>query len=466
MTKIFSRLFKPLRWLLLMAAALACNVSAFMSEPPPTLQVSVLTPTPAELSPVPPTRELPTEAAESRPFDPSVPELLNEVQTDRLMYAVYTLASFNTRHVLSSTSDPAQGIGAARDWLISQWTAMRSAYPAKQIQVWTQPVNYQWKTYNIAADNVVAVFPGTEIGGGVIVIGAHYDSITTDWENGAAYAPGANDNGSGIAAMLEIGHIMARRQHRATIIFVGFTAEETGKQGSETFAQGYLRANNIQLRAMINLDLIGSEYGPNDELDRRTVRLFSADPNDSISRQLARQIALITSTYIEDMTLVLQSSEERRGRWGDHQPFSAAGYPAIRIIQGQENLERQHTARDTPDGVQAAYLTRVTRLVMASVKVLADGLPAPSNLSLTTRANDPQTLTLAWSPVPEAVGYLMVLRKTSSLSFDQVLTVGDVEQMTWVDITKYSTVALASIDDKGQMGVLSPEYSIQALAQR
>ncbi|MBX3083215.1 MAG: M20/M25/M40 family metallo-hydrolase [Anaerolineae bacterium] len=437
-----------------------------MSDTPPTLQVSVVTPTPAELSPVPPTRELPTEAALSRPFDPSVSDLLNDVQSDRLMYAVFTLASFNTRHVLSSTTNSAQGIGAARDWLITQWTAMRSAYPNKQIQIWTQPVNYQWKTYTIATENVVAVFPGTEIGAGVIVVGAHYDSITTDWENGAAYAPGANDNGSGIAALLEIGHIMARRPHRATIIFVAFTAEETGKQGSETFAQAYLKANNVDVRAMINLDIIGSEYGPNDELDRRTVRLFSADPNDSVSRQLARQIALITSTYIDDMTLVLQSSEERRGRWGDHQSFSAAGYPAIRIIQGQDNLARQHTGRDTPDGVQAAYLTRVTRLVLATVKVLADGLPAPTDLRLTTRANDPQTLTLSWSPVPAAASYLIVLRKMSSLSFDQVLTVGNVAQLQWVDITKYNTVALASVDAKGQMGVLSSEYAIQSLLGR
>jgi hypothetical protein len=463
MKRFFTRLFSPLWWLLVTAVVLACNVSALMSNSPPTLQVSVFTPTPVLLSPVPPTRELPTEVAASRPLDPSVKDLLNEVQSDRLMYAIYTLASFNTRHVLSTTTDPAQGIGAAREWLISQWTAMRSAYPNKQIQVWTQPVTYQWKTYNITSDNIVAVFPGSEIGAGVIVIGAHYDSITTDWENGMAYSPGANDNGSGIAALLEIGHIMAKRPHRATIIFGGFTAEETGKQGSETFAQAYLKANSIDVRAMINLDLIGSEYGPNGELDRRTVRLFSADPNDSISRQLARQIALITSTYINDMTLVLQSSEERRGRWGDHQSFSAAGYPAIRIIQGQEDITRQHTGRDTPDGVQAAYLMRVTRLVMATVKILADGLPPPTDVRLTTRANDPQTLTLAWSPVSEATGYVIVLRKTSSLSFDQVLTVGKVDQVVWVDITKYSTVALASVDSNGQMGVLSPEYAIQSL---
>jgi hypothetical protein len=452
-----------------MAVALACNVSLSLRDAPPTLQVRLLTPTVALLtpaSPPPPTRDLPTEAASSRPVDPSVRALLDEVQPDRLMLAVHTLAGFGTRHVLSAQNDSLQGIGAARGWLVGQFTALGTTYPTKQIQVWTQPVAYEWQGHSVAVENVVAIFPGTHVGAGVVLVGAHYDSITQDWQNGAAYAPGANDNGSGVAAMLEIAHIVAARSHRATLIFVAFAAEETGKQGSAAFAQRYLKAQGVDLHAMINLDIVGSEYGPNGELDRRTLRLFSADPNDSPSRQLARQIALVAETYIDDMKLVLQSSEERRGRWGDQQSFSSVGYPAIRLIQGLEDTTRQHSGRDTPDGVQPAYLMRVTRLALASVKILAEGLPPPRDIAVTMTGNDAQTLTLGWSSVPEATGYLIVLRKASSLSYDRVLTVGDVQHLNWPDLTNYHTVALAAVDANGQMGVLSAEYMIADLRRR
>jgi hypothetical protein len=381
------------------------------------------------------------------------------------MYTIYALAGMNTRHVLSKRDDPAIGIGAARNWLLAQFHSIRDQNPDRQIQVWTQAFAYDWHERTIAAENVVAVFPGTQVGAGVIVIGAHYDSITTDWDNGDAYAPGANDNGSGIAALMEIAQIMGKssRQHRATVIFVCFAAEETGKQGSISFVKDYVQAQNIDLRAMINLDMIGSDTGPNGEVDGRTIRLFSADPNDSISRQLARQIGLIAKTYIDDVDVVLQSSEERRGRWGDHQSFSAAGFASVRFIQGLEDITRQHSHRDTPDGVQPAFLVRNTRLVLAVVKVLADGLPMPHNIDLNMRSADASTLTLSWSPVSGAVGYLLMLRKQSSLNYDQVLTLGDVEQLAWADIARYHTLALAAIDANGQIGAFSPELSVAEL---
>src|SRR5260221_579562 len=129
--------------------------------------------------------------------------------------------------------------------------------------------------------------------------------------------------------MLEFARILAPHKHRATLIFVAFAAEESGRQGSLAFVQNYLQAQDppIDVRGMINLDIVGSEVGPNGVVDRRTVRLFSAPPNESVSRQLARRIALIANTYLFDVNVVLQSAEERAGRWGDHQSFSAAGYP-------------------------------------------------------------------------------------------------------------------------------------------
>jgi hypothetical protein len=309
------------------------------------------------------------------------------------------------------------------------------------------------------------------VGAGVIVLGAHYDSISTDFTNGQVDAPGADDNASGVAALLEIARILAAQPHRATLLFVAFAAEETGRQGSQTFVKSYLQAQDppIAVRGMINLDTIGSEVGPNGEIDHQTIRLFSAEPNDSISRQLARQLVLIISTYLPDeVNPVLQSAEERVGRWGDHQPFSEAGYPAVRIIQGLEDQARLHSPRDTFDNVQPGYLMRTTRAALASTIILADGPTPPGDLALRALAGDPQTQVLIWTPVPGAARYLVALRQTSSLYYDQLLTVeaSPTPELRWAGFGKYATVAVATVDAAGRMGPLSPEVSIASLLRK
>src|SRR5262249_55665683 len=144
--------------------------------------------------------------------------------------------------------------------------------------------------FNVSSQNVVAIMQGTDVGAGVILVCAHYDTMPADFTNGQADAPGANANASGVAAMLEIARIMAAKPHRATLIFAAFTAEETGRQGSLTFVQSYLQAQKspIDLRAVLNLDMIGNGT-PADTGAPASIRLFSAESNESASRQLARQ---------------------------------------------------------------------------------------------------------------------------------------------------------------------------------
>jgi hypothetical protein len=449
--------------MLLLAAA--CDYAA---DPPATLQVRVSTPIPTSPPVIQPTPTTPVGLGLKRPVDPSVSALLDQVQNDRLMFAVGSLVGMETRHVLSAKDNPAKGIGAARDWLLGQFDALRDAHPEKKIDVWTQPVQFTWRTFEVKSENIVAVFQGKDIGAGVIVVGAHYDSISSDAYNGDAPAPGADDNASGVAAMLEIAHIMAPLPHRATLIFVAFTAEETGRQGSLAFVSDYLQAQNppIALRGMINLDIVGSDRGQNNRVDQRTLRLFSADPNDSASRQLARQLALVINTYTTDINPALQSAEERTGRWGDQQSFSAGGYPSMRFIQGIEDLSRQHSPRDTLDNIQLDYLIRATRAVLAGVIILADGPMPPTNLTL--RRNAVGTQTLNWTPVQGAAGYLIALRQTSSLFYDQVLTLAAAgqSQLEWDQYTKYTTIAMCAYDTAGRIGPFSAEVSINSLLRR
>ncbi len=458
--------------LILLALVLlpACN---FAAVPPPTLQVQYPTPTitsPFRVSPTPvaSAASLPPGAlAGSRPGDPGVYSLLDLVQSDQLMVVVGTLADMQTRHVLSRKTASIGGIEGARDWLVAQFNAIRAANPQQPISVWTQPVPFTWNGVNVSPENVVAVFEGTDVGAGVVVLGAHYDSISTDFHNGQAYAPGANDNGSGVAAMLEIAQILAPQPHRSTIVFVAFAAEETGRQGSLAFVKSYLQAQDppIALRGMINMDIVGSEVGRNGEIDHRTIRLFSAEPNDSPSRQLARQMALFVGMYLDDVDPVLQSAEERVGRWGDHQSFSAAGYPSVRIIQGLEDVSRQHTPRDTIDNVQPAYLMRTTRAALVSVLLLADGPTPPTMLAMRIPPGSPQTQVLSWTPAPGAAHYLVALRQMSSLFYDQTFTIAAsaAPEVSWTEFGRYSTVAVAAVDASGRIGPLSPEASIASM---
>jgi hypothetical protein len=450
----------PVLLLLMLTVSVACNIALQGPSSAPTLQFRVTTPTPIAPTPPAPTSIFPTVIATTAAATGLAP-ILDEIESDRLMLAVHMLAGFRTRHVLSVRDSTDQGIAAARDWLIQRFAAMREFAPDKRIDVWTQPLGYAWNGFTVQTENVVAVFPGTEIGAGVIVVGAHYDSITRDWTNGTTLAPGANDNASGVAALLEIAHIMSARRHRATLMFVAFSAEETGKQGSQAFVADYVQRQGIDVRAMINLDIVGSPWGANGESNTRFARLFSAEPNDSVSRQLARQIGLIVRAYVPEADLVLQSAEERRGRWGDHQSFSAAGYPAVRLIQGLEDVNLQHSERDIPDAVDPSYMMLTTRIALAAVSVLSERLPPPSDIRLSSRAGDIQTLSLVWAPTSGAAGYVVALRQIPSLYFDQIMTIANVDKLNWTGLLNYDSVAIAAFDSQGVMGPLSAETPLR-----
>lgn len=448
-------------------AVMACNVT---TEPPATLQVRLSTPIPTPLPAVRATSTPPVGVSAVRPVDPSILALMDQVQNDRLMYAMSSLVNMQTRHVLSAKDDAQRGIGAARDWVLAQFDQIKNAHRDKDIDVWTQPVQFTWRRFDVRSENVVAVFPGQDVGGGVIVIGAHYDSVGADLFDGMSPAPGADDNASGVAALLEIAHIMAHTPHRATLVFVAFTAEESGRQGSMAFVKDYLQAQNppIAIRGMINLDTLGSDRGANRQRDPRTLRLFSAEPNESPSRAFARQVALAVNLYATDVNLVMQSAEDRTGRWGDQQSFSEAGYASARLVQGLEDPNRQHSAEDSLDNIQLDYLMRVTRATLAAVAMLADGPSAPVPIALRPSPGQPGAMTFTWGPIPGASGYLIALRRTPSLYFDQILTVapGNAGSLTWESFGNFHILAIAAIDAQGRVGAFSPELSIASLARR
>ncbi|NPV67507.1 MAG: M20/M25/M40 family metallo-hydrolase [Anaerolineae bacterium] len=443
---------------LLILSSLACNLG---SAPPPTVPPSLPTSTPQATigisTQVP--IDLPGGIQAEAPPDPGLDSLLQQVDAGRLMQHVQTLYGFQTRYVNSAQNDPARGIGAARQYIHDTFVSY-STLAGGRLTVWDHPFTVSWQEQQSLQHNVVATLQGTESGAGVIIVGAHYDSTANDVDP-VISAPGADDNATGVAALLEIARLLAQKPQRATIMFVAFSAEEVGRLGSIRFIDDYLKPYNIDVRAVITLDTIGNINGPNNEVNDRQIRVFSDDTADSPSRQLSRVMNLIATTYVPDLQVVVQAAGDREGRWGDHMSFTARGYPAIRIIEAIQDPSRQNNSRDTIEYVNPAYLTRSTRIALATVAVLADGLQPPQNISLRQNASDPSSNTLVWSPVQGASGYVLALRQPNALTHNQILTVSG-NSLTWGGFTpeRFETVAIAAIDESGRWGPFSREYRL------
>jgi hypothetical protein len=441
-------------WILIVL--LACNLS---SEGPATLLPKATnTPQPtlgfATLAP----NELPSQVTAVPATNFVLLNLLDQVDNDRLMFHVDALEGFGTRHVNSPYDQPGWGIGAAYTYIKDQFNVIGAQTGNLIVQDYEFPLT--WGGVESRAKNIFGYIQGTETGAGTILISAHYDSVTTDPEDGASLAPGANDNGSGVAALIELARILSTRQHRATILFVAFSAEEVGRKGSTVFVRDYIIGHNIDVKAVINLDIIGSSTGPNGAINDREIRLYSVGPNDSSSsRKLARAVELMALNNRADLLITVQDREDRENRYSDHLSFSEVGIPAVRFIEADEDPKRQHNQTDTSDDVQADYLVKSTRTVLTTVLALADGLRPPQNLVLRDAGNGQRTL--AWEPILGAVDYIVAVRRPNSMFYNYNIPI-PASSVTWDKFipTEFAAVVVMARDEDGLVGPPSQEYLI------
>jgi hypothetical protein len=299
----------------------------------------------------------------------SISDQIDAVDSTRLLLTINELVSFGNRHVLSA---PDTGIHPARDFLLSELTAIQQANPDTSITVYPHTFPFSFDDQTAVGENLVLVLAGTDPDAGAVLIGAHYDTRDTDLTVADSVQPGADDNASGVAAVLEIARILAQRPHAATVYCVLFSAEEEGRLGSLAFVRDVVQAQNVPLRAMINLDMIGVPVGPDGVRHDGDLRVYSAPPDDSPSRDLARLIATTAQTYVPDLTVTVYDTLDRPGRWGDHQSFSDAGYGAARLIEPVDDMTRTHNANDLPDYLDLDYLRHVTQVALAAVLTLGD----------------------------------------------------------------------------------------------
>jgi hypothetical protein len=386
--------------------------------------------------------------------DPDIAALLNSVSEQQLLAYVQTLENFGTRNTFSETQRDDFGIGAARRWIHDEFLRVNGG--ALQVTFEDFPANIDGRITN--QRNVVAVLPGIGDHQGAIVISAHYDSRSNDVLDGISLAPGADDNGSGVALLLELARLLSSRSWNQTIIFIAFAAEEQGTFGSRHYVQNSMLAGRT-LDVIINNDIVGGRVGIPPSL-----RLFSPGPDTTTSRQLARYLKLVGSIYTPALGIDMIDALDREGRWSDHREFINAGIPGVRLTESVEDFANQHSFGDTADKIDYSYLRQVAQLNLAVLANLAGAPPAPPAPAVTPML-EPGSFILNWLPDPRAAGYAISFRPIGAGEYPpfRYVSVAEAGNVAFTDLDAQTTyaVSLAAIDANGRVSGFSPEVFVE-----
>ena len=393
-----------------------------------------------------------------------VDAIVREISPQRIHAYVDKLVSFGTRHTMSETESDTRGIGAARRWIKSELERCGAGRLDVQFQGHVHPVD---KRISRPTDivNVVATLPGTQAASKdrYYVVSGHYDSRVTDVMNATADAPGANDDASGTAAVIELACVMSRHKFDASLVFMTVAAEEQGLYGSGDYA-AKAKAAGMNIAGMLNNDIIGSSHDEHGKLDNAEVRLFAegvppvkettpalrtllqtGGENDSITRQLARHVKETGERYVPGFKVNIIYRRDRYLRGGDHSPFLDAGYAAVRFTEPHEDFNHQHQDLRTENGrkigdlveyVDPEYVAQVARVNAASLASLALAPAAPQDVKVKT-ANLDNGTDLVWkaNTEPDLAGYRIVWRDTTAPQWQGARFVGNVTAYR-VDLSK------------------------------
>ena len=409
-----------------------------------------------------------------------IDKIVAEISPKRIENYINKLVSFETRHTMSDTVSETRGIGAARRWIKSELERCGAGKLQVSFDSHVAPVSARISRPTEIV-NVVATLPGTQDASKerLYVVSGHYDSRNTDVMDAEGKAPGANDDASGTAAVMEMACVMAKYKFDATLVFMAVAAEEQGLLGAGHWAK-QARANNLNVAGMFTNDIIGSSRADDGRVDNKQVRLFAQSipatkemsdavrqlvatggENDSISRQLARHVKEQGERYVKGFKVSVIQRHDRYLRGGDHMPFLEQGYAALRFTEPNEDFSHQHQNLRTENGkmygdliefVDFDYTAKVAKVNAAALASLALAPSAPKDVKVRTDklVND-STLVWAANPEPDVAGYRIVWRDTTAAQWEGSQYVGNVTEAT-VKLSKDNVFfGVQAIDKEGNV---------------
>ena len=430
-----------------------------------------------------------TVTAHAQPAKPMIEKIAAEISAERIEKTIRKLVSFGTRNTLSDTVSDTRGIGAAGRWIKAELDGCARASGGRLQVAFDDnlaPISARIPTPTHVV-NVVATLPGTqtESKDRLYVVSGHYDSMADSPTDAVTDAPGANDDASGTAAVMEMACVMSKYKFDATLIFMAVAGEEQGLIGATFWAQK-AKAQRLNVAAMFTNDIIGSSKGPDGTVINNRVRLFaegvppplkeptdatatlirSGGENDFPTRQLARFIKEAAERHIAGMTVDIVYRRDRYLRGGDHSPFLDAGYAAVRFTEPVEDYRHQHKdpriengvqIGDLPEFVDFDYVAKVARVNAAALVSLALGPAAPVEVQMETTSLENDT-TLRWkaNAEPDLGGYRIVWRETNAPYWQQSRDVGNVMRATIKGVSKDNVVfGVQAVDKDGNASVAS-----------
>ncbi len=389
---------------------------------------------------------------------PAIAEMCAEVNADSLKSYIQTMVAFGTRNTLSNQSSGTRGIGAAKNWVLQKFQEFGKGNKNFSALIDTTSLVPNGKRIdrNVLLGNVMATLKGTSATDKrVFIITGHLDNMRTNVMDSTGDAPGANDDASGVAAVLECARIMSKNNFPATVIFMAVSGEEQGLLGANFFADKS-KENKLAIEAVLNNDIMGSNNSngtkiinntkirvfseglPFYELDKNAARIRQLGlENDGASRQLARYTKEIGERYVDNIEVILVYRNDRFLRGGDHTPFVENGFAAVRFTEMNENYEHQHQDVRVENGVQYGdllefmdfeYLRKNTAVNLANLSNLAMAPSVPQKFLIDVSKLSNST-SLEWEKPAHGntVGYYILVRETTSAVWQKKIFTSDLK---------------------------------------
>jgi Zn-dependent M28 family amino/carboxypeptidase len=418
-----------------------------------------------------------TAAAAASIEEPRLREIAAAADPAQLQATIAALVSFGTRHTLSDTASPTRGIGAARRWAQSRFEQI-SHDCGSCLVVFTpsQSVTGPRVPAGAGIVDVVAIQKGSVDPDRVVVLTGHIDSRISDVMNATADAPGADDDASGVAVVIEAARILSRYKFPATIVYGVLSGEEQGLYGGKLLAD-YAGQQHWRVEADLNNDIVGASIGQNGVANNTRLRLFSegtrdtesADEarhrrfeggeNDSASRNVARYAKSVAEAYLPNWNVALVYRLDRFGRGGDHSAFNADGFPAVRFTENAEDYRHQHQDLRSEDGVDYgdtiahvdfSYLAKVTATNALAAASMASAPPPPAQVKIAGEVTADTQLTWTAAPASSGVTYRVYWRDTTEPAWTHSRDAGTAGAITLTNVSlDDSAFGVASVSADG-----------------